>query len=77
MLKKNVSRRQFLAGSLAASGALALSACVPAAPTAGDGGESMEASTEPVTVLFHTRLGTHADWHKSRKDLFEEQNPGI
>jgi len=76
MFKKNVSRRQFLAGSLATTGALALSACVPAAPTAGDG-ESMEPSTEPVTVLFHTRLGTHADWHKSRKDLFEEQNPGI
>ena len=37
----------------------------------------MEASEEPVTVLFHTRLGTHADWHISRKDLFEEQNPGI
>ena len=77
MLKKNLSRRQFLAGSLATTGALALSACVPAAPTSGDDGGSMEASTEPVTVLFHTRLGTHADWHKSRQDLFEEQNPGI
>ena len=77
MFKKNVSRRQFLAGSLATTGALALSACVPAAPTSSEDGGSMETSTEPVTVLFHTRLGTHADWHKSRKDLFEEQNPGI
>ncbi len=77
MLQKNVSRRNFLAGSLAATGALALSACVPAAAPAAEGGDSMEPSTEPVTVLFHTRLGTHADWHKSRQDLFHEQNPNI
>ena len=78
MLHKHVSRRQFLAGSLAATGGLALSACVPAgAPAGGDSGDSMEASEEPVDVLFHTRLGTHADWHISRKDLFLEQNPGI
>ena len=64
MLQKNVSRRNFLVGSLAATGALALSACVPAAAPAAEGGDSMEPSTEPVTVLFHTRLGTHADWHK-------------
>ena len=77
MLQKNVSRRNFLVGSLAATGALALSACVPAAAPAAEGGDSMEPSTEPVTVLFHTRLGTHADWHKSRQDLFHEQNPNI
>jgi ABC-type glycerol-3-phosphate transport system substrate-binding protein len=28
-------------------------------------------------VIFHDRLGSHADWHKSRVALFEEQNPGI
>ncbi len=77
MLEKSVSRRNFLIGSLAATGALALSACVPAAAPAAEGGDSMEPSTEPVTVLFHTRLGTHADWHKSRQDLFHEQNPNI
>ena len=77
MLQKNVSRRNSLVGSLAAPGALALSACVPAAAPAAEGGDSMEPSTEPVTVLFHTRLGTHADWHKSRQDLFHEQNPNI
>ena len=77
MIEKNVSRRSFLAGSLAATGVLALSACVPAAAPSGDGDEAMAPSEEPITLLFHTRLGTHADWHVSRKDLFEEQNPGL
>ena len=77
MFEKNVSRRSFLAGSLAATGVLALSACVPAAAPSGDGDEAMAPSEEPITLLFHTRLGTHADWHVSRKDLFEEQNPGL
>lgn len=78
MSTRNVSRRQFLTGSLAFTGALALSACAaPAAPTASEGGEAMAPAEEMITILFHTRLGTHADWHISRKELFEEQNPGL
>ncbi len=76
MTNRKLSRRQFLAGSLAVSGAIALSACQPAAGPAA-GGEGGGASEEPITILFHSRLGTHADWHKSRIELFEEQNPGL
>ena len=76
MSKRTLSRREFLAGSLALTSAVALVGCQPAAPAA-SGGESAGASEEPITLLFHSRLGTHADWHISRVELFEEQNPGL
>jgi ABC-type glycerol-3-phosphate transport system substrate-binding protein len=53
-----------------------LAACaVPSAQT-GQGGDAAP-SAEGTTIIFHSRLGSHADWHKSRVALFEEQNPGI
>lgn len=82
MSSRNLSRRQFLSGSLTLMGSLALAACAaPAAPAASSGAAEPAAaaapSTEPITLLFHSRLGSHADWHKSRVPLFEEQNPGL
>lgn len=75
MLSKKLSRRDFLVSTLAMTGAAALAACAAPAGTSdeAEGG----ASTEPITILFHSRLGTHADWHVSRIPLFEEQNPGL
>ncbi len=90
MSNRTLSRRQFLVGSLTLTGAVALAACVPAAPPAAApaaGGEAAPAaaaaaattapSTEPIQLVFHSRLGTHADWHQSRVALFEEQHPGL
>jgi multiple sugar transport system substrate-binding protein len=79
---RKVTRRDFLAGALAVTGSL-LAACTPAAPgtqaqPAAEGGEEAAApSQEAITLVFHSRLGSHADWHKSRIPLFEEQNPGL
>ncbi len=39
--------------------------------------DAAAAGAEGTTIVFHSRLGSHADWHKSRVPLFEEQNPGI
>lgn len=77
-MEKNVSRRSFLLGASAVLTSAALAACVapPAAQPAASGGAAAPAA-EGVTVIFHDRLGSHADWHKSRVALFEEQNPGI
>jgi len=77
MFNRSVSRRRLLAGTVAAAGALVLSVCRPARAPGSGGDEAAASSTKPVTILFHTRLGTHADRHISRKALFEEQNPGI
>ncbi len=78
MISKSMSRRQFLAGSLTLAGSLALAACAaPAAPGAAPAAGSAAPSEEPITLLFHSRLGAHADWHKSRVALFEEQHPGL
>lgn len=83
MSARSLSRRQFLSGTLAFAGSLALAACAaPAAPTSGGaaqpaaGGEAAP-SQEPIELVFHSRLGSHADWHKSRVPLFEEQHPGL
>lgn len=84
--KKKLSRRQFLAGSLALTGAT-LASCVPAGqPAVQEAPQSAAAAEEQIAeapaedvieLLFHSRLGSHADWHKSRVSLFEEQNPGL
>ena len=81
MFDQKLSRRRFLLGTSAVTAGALLAACV--APTAqpaaesSSSGEAAAPSSEPVTILFHSRLGSHADWHKSRVALFEEQNPGI
>lgn len=83
---RNLSRRQFLSGSLTLTGSLALAACAaPAAAPAPAASESAAPaassgaapSQEAITLTFHSRLGSHADWHKSRVALFEEQHPGL
>lgn len=76
MSNHKLSRRAFLAGSLGVASVAALAACQAAGPAASDGGAGSP-SEEPITILFHSRLGTHADWHISRIPLFEEQNPGL
>ena len=86
MSARTLSRRQFLVGSLTLTGAVALAACAPVAPPAAAppaaGAEAPAAAavappTEPIQLLFHSRVGTHADWHQSRVALFEEQHPGL
>lgn len=75
-----ISRRNFLRGASAVAATMALAACTPAAPSApttSSGGEASAPSSEDIHILFHTRLGAHADWHKARKPVFEEQNPGL
>ncbi|MCL4857790.1 MAG: sugar ABC transporter substrate-binding protein [Caldilineaceae bacterium] len=74
-----ISRRRFLIGSSAVMAGAALAACAPAAaPQTGQAGEAAQApSSDVITLVFHSRLGSHADWHKSRVPLFEEQNPGL
>lgn len=77
MLEQKFSRRRFLIGSSAVATGAFLAACaVPAAQTGQGGGEAAP-EAEGTTIIFHSRLGSHADWHKSRVALFEEQNPGI
>ena len=84
--EQKFTRRRFLVGAFATAGVAALAACTPpaAAPAATSTGSAAEApaaaaapAAEPVTVLFHSRLGSHATWHISRIPLFAEQNPGI
>ena len=79
MFDQKLSRRRFLLGSSAVTAGALLAACVaaPSAQPAAESGGAAAPSSEPVTILFHSRLGSHADWHKSRVALFEEQNPGI
>jgi multiple sugar transport system substrate-binding protein len=81
MLHNKISRRNFLLGSSAVVTGAVLAACAPAAqqPAAqtGGSGEAAAPDAEGTTIIFHSRLGSHADWHKSRVPLFEEQNPGI
>lgn len=80
MAGKQISRRAFLRGSSAVAAAWAIAACTPSAPSApaaSSGEEGSLPAGEDITILFHTRLGAHADWHKARKPIFEEQNPGL
>jgi multiple sugar transport system substrate-binding protein len=81
MLHNKISRRNFLLGSSAVVTGAVLAACAPAAqqPAAqtGGSGEAAAPDAEGTTIVFHSRLGSHADWHKQRVPLFEEQNPGI
>ncbi|MEX1020533.1 MAG: sugar ABC transporter substrate-binding protein [Litorilinea sp.] len=80
MQNRVLSRRQFLIGSSSLAAGALLAACVApqAAPgTATEAGESAAPSSEPIELVFHSRLGAHADWHKSRVPLFEEQHPGV
>lgn len=81
MADQRISRRNFLRGVSAMAAGIAITACAtpgaPAAPAAQTEGGAAAPSTEATTVLFHTRLGAHGDWHALRKPLFEEQNPGI
>ncbi|MCC6458761.1 MAG: sugar ABC transporter substrate-binding protein [Caldilineaceae bacterium] len=79
MTDTQISRRSFLRGASAVVATLAVAACAPAtqqAPAA-SGSEGAAPASEVITLLFHTRLGAHADWHKARKPLFDEQNPGL
>ena len=80
MFDKKFSRRQFLvSSSTVAAGALLAACAVPAAAPAANttSGGAAAPSAEGTTIIFHDRLGSHADWHKARVALFEEQNPGI
>ena len=80
MAGTSISRRAFLRGTAAVAGVWAIAACTPSAPASApseSGGEAAAPSGEGTTILFHTRLGAHADWHKARKPVFEEQNPGL
>ena len=87
---KKFSRRQFLIGSLAVSGSVLAACAQQAAPAesqqAGEAAEPAKAEeaaqaeappAEAINLVFHSRLGSHADWHKSRVPLFEEQHPGL
>lgn len=75
MLDKPISRRAFLLGSSAVVTGAMLSSCVaPGGQTgAQPGGGQAAPGEEAITIVFHTRLGSHADWHKQRQPLFEEQ----
>lgn len=77
MFDQKFSRRRFLIGTSAVATGALLVACAPVAQTGQGGGDAAAPSGEDVTIVFHSRLGSHADWHKSRVPLFEEQNPGI
>ena len=77
MLNQTLSRRRFLIGTSAVATAAFVAACAPVAQTGQSGGGEAAPSPEGTTIVFHSRLGSHADWHKSRVALFEEQNPGI
>jgi len=79
MFDQKFSRRRFLIGSSAAATGALLAACaVPAAqPATQQSGGDAAPSAEGTTIIFHSRLGSHADWHKVRVPVFEEQNPGI
>jgi len=79
MFDQKFSRRRFLIGSSAvATGAMLAACAVPAGqPATQQSGSDAAPSAEGTTIVFHSRLGSHADWHKSRVALFEEQNPGI
>jgi multiple sugar transport system substrate-binding protein len=79
MAEMQLSRRSFLRGASAVAATLAIAACTPTAPAApaASGSEGAAPSSEAITLVFHTRLGSHADWHIARKPLFEEQNPGL
>lgn len=79
MADRKLSRRSFLLGASAVAGGALIAACAPAAqpgaaPATGGGAAP---ATQDVTIVFHSRLGSHADWHKSRVALFEETHPGI
>ena len=74
------SRRQFLTGALTVASGSVLAACagVPGETASSTGDQTTDSpAMEEITLLFHSRLGTHADWHKSRVALFEEENPGL
>lgn len=83
-----LTRRAFLTGAAVLTGSL-LVACGPKAEpttapqqeTSGEQpkevSEAKPAPKETVTIKFHDRAGSHADWHLKRVPLFEEQNPGI
>lgn len=80
MFDQKFSRRRFLVGSSAVAAGALMAAC--AAPAAQPGAAPAEGGAaapgaEGTTIVFHSRLGSHADWHKQRVPLFEEQNPGI
>jgi multiple sugar transport system substrate-binding protein len=81
MLHNKISRRNFMLGSSAVVTGALLAACAPPAPAGQTGaagaGQAAPPAPEGTTVIFHDRLGSHADWHKQRVPLFEEQNPGI
>ncbi|MEX1021196.1 MAG: extracellular solute-binding protein [Litorilinea sp.] len=82
MTDSRLSRRNFLLGTSAVISGALLAACGPTAPQgstapAATGGEAPAPSGEDVELIFHSRLGSHADWHKQRVPLFEEQHPGV
>src|SRR5690606_32421129 len=79
MADTQISRRNFLRGASAIAATLAVAACAPATQQAPaeSGSEGAAPSSEAISLVFHTRLGSHADWHKARKPLFDEQNPGL
>ncbi|MBX3014142.1 MAG: extracellular solute-binding protein [Caldilineaceae bacterium] len=80
MSDQKFSRRRFLLGSSVVATGAVLAACAPSTGSTGStqsSGGAAAPSTEGTTIVFHSRLGSHADWHKQRVPLFEEQNPGI
>jgi ABC-type glycerol-3-phosphate transport system substrate-binding protein len=79
MAGTQVSRRAFLRGASAIAAAWAITACTAAAPAAPaeSSGEGAAPAGDVINLLFHTRLGSHADWHKVRQPLFNETYPGL
>jgi multiple sugar transport system substrate-binding protein len=77
--ERKVTRRGFLLGSSAVIAGSLLAACPaptqPAAPAVDD--PAAPPDPEEITLLFHTRLGAHGDWHRARLPVFEEQYPGV
>jgi ABC-type glycerol-3-phosphate transport system substrate-binding protein len=78
MFDQKFSRRRFLVGSSAVAAGAVLAACTATGgQPATQAGEDAAPDAEGTTIVFHSRLGSHADWHKQRVPLFEEQNPGV
>jgi ABC-type glycerol-3-phosphate transport system substrate-binding protein len=76
-MKRHLSRRSFLKGSLAVSSVSLLAACI--APTAGSSGTSGQGpSAQQSTVVVESRTGESQEaWFNQITQWFAEENPDI